>query len=174
MFVRVGCEWGGVLITPSIGGGFSPGSLILTINTFLSGISAEIIPANTGRIRVFNRFGGVAGDHPREYGENFCGPESESAVTGSSPRIRGEFGVIDLDRPPSGIIPANTGRISRPMRAHGVIGDHPREYGENPFEWSDWQFWCGSSPRIRGELRVGRPWQLTWGIIPANTGRIHP
>ena len=53
-----------------------------------------------------------------------------------------------------------------------MIGDHPREYGENPFEWSDWQFWCGSSPRIRGELRVGRPWQLTWGIIPANTGRM--
>ena len=75
MFVWVGCEWGGVLITPSIGGGFSPGSLILTINTFLSGISAEIIPANTGRIRVFNRFGGVAGDHPRENGEKFRGNE---------------------------------------------------------------------------------------------------
>ena len=33
-------------------------------------VDVGIIPANTGRIDVFEGVGGVHWDHPREYGEN--------------------------------------------------------------------------------------------------------
>ena len=52
--------------------------------------------------------------------------------------------------------------------------DHPREYGENSWTTRYRQLLLGSSPRIRGEYRLGTPPYRANRIIPANTGRIIP
>ena len=70
-----------------------------------------IIPANTGRIPRNDRNSLIDTDHPREYGENSVNENGVIVFTGSSPRIRGEYGVLELDWIGVGIIPANTGRI---------------------------------------------------------------
>ena len=53
-----------------------------------------------------------------------------------------------------------------------VIGDHPREYGENDYIFGNLDIIGGSSPRIRGECTPKRKLMGWRGIIPANTGRI--
>ena len=53
-------------------------------------ITPRIIPANTGRIVVCIDPGEKAGDHPREYGENWREERKSTMTVGSSPRIRGE------------------------------------------------------------------------------------
>ena len=133
-----------------------------------------IIPANTGRIVRLGGFCVPRWDHPREYGENRLVGIVQLAVSGSSPRIRGEFfpkpGFIFR----IGIIPANTGRIAstclkfvkwwdhpreygekgfgRRLRGFQTRRDHPREYGENNGTSLSGARCKGSSPRIRGEF----------------------
>ena len=97
---------------------------------------------------------------------------SAMSTEGSSPRIRGEFDVNDLLRDTGGIIPANTGRIPGDLPTFPRVGDHPREYGENPVGYLRWRLQDGSSPRIRGECHVVVERVVIHGIIPANTGRI--
>ena len=73
----------------------------------------------------------VVRDHPREYGENSWDFFAASCEAGSSPRIRGEYPELVGNHGHHGIIPANTGRMSRRGVAPRVSWDHPREYGEN-------------------------------------------
>ena len=91
-------------------------------------------------------------DHPREYGENKLSFSTLIWSPGSSPRIRGEFLAGKMHRSPTGIIPANTGRIRQWNFNRRVFRDHPREYGENVLVSYDQNENGGSSPRIRGEL----------------------
>ena len=116
-----------------------------------AGNRTGIIPANTGRITVAAHDGSFAWDHPREYGENALSFPVFVVGQGSSPRIRGEWQELFLSAAPSGIIPANTGRICRTLRITSVMRDHPREYGENDFPKASLARRDGSSPRIRGE-----------------------
>ena len=72
----------------------------------------------------------------------------------------------------SGIIPANTGRMS-PMILRKVAGwDHPREYGENFKGDLKVEESKGSSPRIRGKLLCLCLPSRGRRIIPANTGKM--
>ena len=111
-------------------------------------------------------------DHPREYGENTATTLRPESPVGSSPRIRGESVEQRVQPHCWGIIPANTGRISRNSKHHGPAQDHPREYGENFHRARSRKPLMGSSPRIRGELVVFNEPCGACGIIPANTGRI--
>ena len=94
-------------------------------------IQGGIIPANTGRI-----VDGLCpllrpGDHPREYGENTAVSRGQTAASGSSPRIRGEFMRTSVYLTRIRIIPANTGRMASRVEHVKQLWDHPREYGEN-------------------------------------------
>ena len=111
-------------------------------------------------------------DHPREYGENLPLTIGFDSLWGSSPRIRGEYGVRKRRGPRCGIIPANTGRISITLKVLHAHADHPREYGENWTSFSPKVTCGGSSPRIRGESDDILFGENGEGIIPANTGRI--
>ena len=152
-----------------------------------------IIPANTGRI-----CGGVGTgcctsgssprirgespwswpitcplrDHPREYGENTGDFPGAVPGYGSSPRIRGESLLAASLSWPTGIIPANTGRISEAPGKSYTNWDHPREYGENAPNRLTGLPMPGSSPRIRGESVRHGLLRIPSRIIPANTGRI--
>ena len=90
-----------------------------------------IIPANTGRIAFLGAPFSPLTDHPREYGENLPLRPQRFSFPGSSPRIRGEFGLTRPEIDFKGIIPANTGRIHGHADQPSQQGDHPREYGEN-------------------------------------------
>ena len=196
----MGGVWGGVLITPSIGGGFSLGShnpghnaaispSIRSLVLFPLGLSPRIrgesgrhlcrlaalgiIPANTGRILPGPAASVSDRDHPREYGENCSTVITPACNCGSSPRIRGEYLWGFGEDSPIGIIPANTGRISSKSRSVQAKGDHPREYGENSITFKALHPHGGSSPRIRGEFFLQIVDQFLHRIIPANTGRIH-
>ena len=94
---------------------------------------------------------GIKGDHPREYGENDDWKEPLEEGGGSSPRIRGKFSKVPFLSAASGIIPANTGKISRASSARRNQEDHPREYGENHVVFDPPHLERGSSPRIRGK-----------------------
>ena len=131
-----------------------------------------IIPANTGRINASTAHHQRPWDHPREYGENQAGVESDEIAVGSSPRIRGELEPADSCVHGIGIIPANTGRIVKNPQYRIENQDHPREYGENLETLSASYPYGGSSPRIRGEYQTQRRTRTNRGIIPANTGRI--
>ena len=131
-----------------------------------------IIPANTGRIESAELCDGEPWDHPREYGENPLNSLSFGRGSGSSPRIRGELTRVQSGVDSSGIIPANTGRITTEPDQQPERPDHPREYGENADGPKDWAAVAGSSPRIRGESGQPAGHGRTSGIIPANTGRI--
>ena len=111
-------------------------------------------------------------DHPREYGENTSVRSPSKLTRGSSPRIRGEFTTSFAVRIVTGIIPANTGRISKESFCLIRVWDHPREYGENPRNSPLPRLSLGSSPRIRGECVEADGEAAGFGIIPANTGRI--
>ena len=111
-------------------------------------------------------------DHPREYGENYSYVPWWEGRVGSSPRIRGECACELCYRPPCGIIPANTGRMTWPYTVWPPPWDHPREYGENIPALHLSTLHPGSSPRIRGEFFIEYRGILAHGIIPANTGRI--
>ena len=111
-------------------------------------------------------------DHPREYGENGVLMVRQNLCGGSSPRIRGESAPPPPPRCGSRIIPANTGRIPTGPRSPANPGDHPREYGENLDVALYSNRKLGSSPRIRGESTPAPLVHPSFGIIPANTGRI--
>ena len=157
----MGCRMGS---SPRIRGEY----VLLNKNEVVYGI----IPANTGRIYAYLGVVPQSRDHPREYGENVEIQQRERMITGSSPRIRGECDVIIAFHPVAGIIPANTGRISRNTNEAGNSRDHPREYGENLVFLLRRLRAMGSSPRIRGESCRWPSTIAAWGIIPANTGRI--
>ena len=53
-----------------------------------------------------------------------------------------------------------------------MVGDHPREYGENYDPDDPTVTQLGSSPRIRGKWGSRKPQAEAMGIIPANTGKI--
>ena len=112
-----------------------------------------IIPANTGRIAGRLCTHGESRDHPREYGENSQDAVQQAMNDGSSPRIRGESLGGEAPYNWSGIIPANTGRMTHPTPGGAPPPDHPREYGENPQSQPALITQMGSSPRIRGEFR---------------------
>ena len=132
--------------------GFSPESLILTINTFLSGISAEIIPGEYGENKVIQLPAGEWGIIPANTGRMNPPPQVPAGLDGSSPRIRGESPFGGEPQRGGGIIPANTGRIVQEFTLLVNFGDHPREYGENGNAQHPHGHPQGSSPRIRGEF----------------------
>ena len=91
---------------------------------------------------------------------------------GPSPRIRGECGDQSGYFYVGGTIPANTGRMPVITLAVVVVGDHPREYGENSDLGNFLDSPKGPSPRIRGESQQRQRCQQPTRTIPANTGRI--
>ena len=110
-----------------------------------------IIPANTGKIYRRLKTRATAGDHPREYGENYIMKLLTRSTAGSSPRIRGKSKYTAGKQTLSGIIPANTGKMLAGVDKVVEERDHPREYGENDAVHLIAVTGEGSSPRIRGK-----------------------
>ena len=110
----------------------------------------RFIPAHAGNIK--RRAGAITADpvHPRARGEHGAGRVAADLLSGSSPRTRGTFSLVDRRQCKHRFIPAHAGNIA----ANGVLPPpfpvHPRARGEHLLAtlWPPDQ--PGSSPRTRG------------------------
>ena len=93
---------------------------------------------------------------------------------GSSPRMRGtpDRGTHGIRR--HGIIPAYAGNTFTNLRLRKNTWDHPRVCGEHAFINGRRLPVKGSSPRMRGTLKVQRVRNSLRRIIPAYAGNTYP
>ena len=110
------------------------------------------------------------GDHPRVCGEHFVPTIMGSVSLGSSPRMRGTQIVDTGLRKLRGIIPAYAGNTWWSVSLAVASRDHPRVCGEHRSRRSRKFLLRGSSPRMRGTLRVLGDNVNAVGIIPAYAG----
>ena len=111
-----------------------------------------------------------ATDHPRVCGERVEPFDDDLVDRGSSPRMRGtrwHFGRAGLGLR---IIPAYAGNALRPASLRWLDSDHPRVCGERMNSPADTSQVSGSSPRMRGTLRLGQRHHPAHRIIPAYAG----
>ena len=129
-----------------------------------------IIPALAGNtdVRVAQCHG--CWDHPRACGEHSPGMPAMSPIWGSSPRLRGTLRVPYRPRLAHGIIPALAGNTGIVMVELIAPGDHPRACGEHLIASINSSGVVGSSPRLRGTLRIRERGAIPMGIIPALAG----
>ena len=130
-----------------------------------------IIPAGAGRSHSRRSTTTRSRDHPRGCGEKVADASSSLSPPGSSPRVRGEVGVVGEGLDAFGIIPAGAGRSLGLRRCLGRQRDHPRGCGEKRGDLTALPIAGGSSPRVRGEGEFRLVRVLREGIIPAGAGR---
>ena len=110
-------------------------------------------------------------DHPRACGANFPDGEIVRLNIGSSPRVRGKPTCLTVGPSNRRIIPARAGQTSRRSHPVRTCPDHPRACGANPISVALPSALLGSSPRVRGKLRVLFCPVVWVRIIPARAGQ---
>ena len=120
-------------------------------------VAPRIIPADAGStvLEVSGEF--LAADHPRGCGEHLVYHLLPSDLLGSSPRMRGALALVRLADASAGIIPADAGSTSDSAVQMCLPEDHPRGCGEHQKTQTKDVGCGGSSPRMRGALRLGAP-----------------
>ncbi len=108
--------------------------------------------------------------HPRVCGERLCAGTGAPAGRGSSPRVRGTLIRVRHLRAAGRFIPACAGNAPRRGRCPGPRTVHPRVCGERLPICSTTTSACGSSPRVRGTLRLPRSSATCRRFIPACAG----
>ena len=87
--------------------------------------------------------------------------------------MRGTRTVCAVHIPPAGIIPAYAGNTAASLPALGYAGDHPRVCGEHSIRLTLKLIRPGSSPRMRGTLKlIGSPPHLEAGSSPRMRGTL--
>ena len=131
----------------------------------------RIIPAHAGQTEIIKTHLRLLPDHPRACGANFSVAHAWRALPGSSPRMRGKPVFCPVFFTTARIIPAHAGQTSAVRHAPSTTTDHPRACGAN----GDWETFCrtvtGSSPRMRGKLRLCGGDCRVRRIIPAHAGQ---
>ena len=134
--------------------------------TYNRAITNGIIPAHAGLTPQARPYPHSKRDHPRACGAH---PYILSAA-GSSPRMRGSlFGSL-CKHILKGIIPAHAGLTLTKVARILDLRDHPRACGAHVILPSNNQRRLGSSPRMRGSLRLLQGCHSLQGIIPAHAG----
>ena len=131
----------------------------------------RLIPARAGKTWSRPRARPKAPAHPRACGENSAAPSADCFSTGSSPRVRGKLVGVQNSVDGDGLIPARAGKTAnfRGTMAEGMA--HPRACGENPVTATLALPPPGSSPRVRGKLRMWASIDGNPGLIPARAGK---
>ena len=131
----------------------------------------RIIPAHAGQTRPQVPALGAITDHPRACGANKYPMICHVGRFGSSPRMRGKPGALNVPHSSSRIIPAHAGQTLRCCCRRCDIPDHPRACGANNPDCDRVVQDAGSSPRMRGKLGFGSTRQCRPRIIPAHAGQ---
>ena len=129
-----------------------------------------IIPAYAGNTSPTAAIHPTRRDHPRVCGEHRVVITVLIKHSGSSPRMRGTREASGPSMRFRGIIPAYAGNTSVVSTLSWPSRDHPRVCGEHERIANDSRFRGGSSPRMRGTLRVPEEADASGGIIPAYAG----
>ena len=131
---------------------------------------AGIIPACAGSTRSRCVCMVRRRDHPRMCGEHPRSLRSGRVRRGSSPHVRGAPILGRRQSLAVGIIPACAGSTSSRHTKPPQYRDHPRMCGEHFLGVLLVGLGQGSSPHVRGALRVDLGTDLARGIIPACAG----
>ena len=131
----------------------------------------RLIPACAGKTgrSVFGRSAG--GAHPRVCGENHEFLRGQSALAGSSPRVRGKRGFAKCERDCGGLIPACAGKTRMLAIVFNGAAAHPRVCGENFRFLRGYHQLAGSSPRVRGKPARRQRTKRRARLIPACAGK---
>ena len=132
--------------------------------------ASRIIPARAGP--TFGRIQARSQnpDHPRSCGANTCPLMSKLTRAGSSPLVRGQQPVFSGHVIVVRIIPARAGPTRCIFSRVSTSSDHPRSCGANDTAENIAFAQGGSSPLVRGQLRLGFFRAMEWRIIPARAG----
>ena len=131
----------------------------------------RIIPAHAGQTGRVERASCFIADHPRACGANWCENANTVGERGSSPRMRGKrTGHRDIAQPHR-IIPAHAGQTPKSAKTATSETDHPRACGANDMYLHLLMELAGSSPRMRGKLRLQHSPKIRLRIIPAHAGQ---
>ena len=137
-----------------------------------NGALKRFIPALAGNIYVQTDGETVSSVHPGACGEHKIFHAGITSHSGSSPRLRGTWGIHRIPRSCHRFIPALAGNIThyRPPVSAGTV--HPRACGEHRCFGVRLFRGCGSSPRLRGTCRRCRMPVHHHRFIPALAGNI--
>ena len=131
---------------------------------------AGIIPAGAGLTGISKLPMWQIRDHPRGCRAHTYDANTSARVWGSSPRVRGSQGCVDVMEGFTGIIPAGAGLTSVRSNFQKSPWDHPRGCGAHPPSGCTIRAILGSSPRVRGSHLRGIARVPCRGIIPAGAG----
>ena len=133
-------------------------------------VAIRIIPADAENTSFDGEGIGFIGDHPRGCGEHLIAFGLPPDSWGSSPRMRGTPPDAHDPAPAGRIIPADAGNTRTRVPSLLSRWDHPRGCGEHA-ALSRWRVGSpGSSPRMRGTLRIWLRRVDQPRIIPADAG----
>ena len=135
------------------------------------GTAMRIIPARAGQTTSRTRTACSTPDHPRACGANHSPVERCSAMSGSSPRVRGKPPLAVSLHGPRRIIPARAGQTVHTVTPPSKIPDHPRACGANADPDRMRRAVAGSSPRVRGKRHIVVVFERDIRIIPARAGQ---
>ena len=131
----------------------------------------RLIPACAGKTCTWSLLTKHGQAHPRVCGENQPPAATCTASLGSSPRVRGKPAFATEIPYGLGLIPACAGKTRKGGVCGGRAGAHPRVCGENALFIGGVLSKAGSSPRVRGKLRVTLLASVRPGLIPACAGK---
>ena len=136
----------------------------------LEPLGLRIIPAYAGSTRACTAVWLWYRDHPRVCGEHSYIKHRTAFFRGSSPRMRGARRPRHALGAAQGIIPAYAGSTRQIRGSERLFQDHPRVCGEHAGRQGNKVLRQGSSPRMRGALRMTKKIKWLSRIIPAYAG----
>ena len=130
-----------------------------------------LIPAGAGQTRPPSDRRRVLAAHPRGCGADLTLFVFLTQSIGSSPRVRGRRGRRSVEVRGHGLIPAGAGQTRDKHGQAGALGAHPRGCGADGTRPTTCTRQRGSSPRVRGRLRIEVVDGQATGLIPAGAGQ---
>ncbi len=135
---------------------------------------ARFIPARAGNASSQNAYPPRYSVHPRACGERRPSPALCTAVSGSSPRVRGTLSMRRRRKTASRFIPARAGNAVGWCRGSSPRPVHPRACGERRRIAPETASPVGSSPRVRGTRLRRHEDPAVRRFIPARAGNAPP
>ena len=133
----------------------------------------RIIPARAGPTSSHEVLCICPLDHPRSCGANDVNEIKQLIADGSSPLVRGQRSRLELPLVFVRIIPARAGPTTSSDALTVSETDHPRSCGANCVMQRFERVQQGSSPLVRGQLRLFNKINIMVRIIPARAGPTH-
>ena len=134
-------------------------------------IHARLIPAGAGKTLPLSLAQPHTSAHPRRCGENKHELRVFNRRHGSSPQVRGKLSFPFECSMRRRLIPAGAGKTSFRCVALPGYTAHPRRCGENVTLRVTHRALPGSSPQVRGKLRLPVLDTRRGRLIPAGAGK---